>query len=61
QAFPGGSSRAIRGADALLFSLSSPCKIESLEFVSSLKPTFPDVGFLFFIFHTGNFVSLSAI
>ncbi|EKN6030328.1 hypothetical protein DVQ84_01570 [Yersinia enterocolitica] len=27
----------------------------------SKKPTFPDVGFLFFIFHTENFASLSAI
>ncbi|EKN6030898.1 hypothetical protein DVQ30_05320, partial [Yersinia enterocolitica] len=33
---PGGSSRAIPGADALLFYLSSPCKIEPLKFVSSL-------------------------
>ncbi|MET1458694.1 hypothetical protein ABXL05_11385, partial [Yersinia enterocolitica] len=27
----------------------------------SKRPTFPDVGFLFFIFHTENFASLSAI
>ncbi|MGN1582282.1 hypothetical protein ACKEWD_17280, partial [Yersinia enterocolitica] len=34
---PGGSTRAIPGADALLFYLSSPCKIESSRFVSSLN------------------------
>ncbi|EPM9352722.1 hypothetical protein ACTT21_001447, partial [Yersinia enterocolitica] len=33
---PDGSSRAISGADALLFYLSSPYNIESSRFVSSL-------------------------
>ncbi|WP_216597182.1 hypothetical protein, partial [Yersinia enterocolitica] len=55
---PDGSTRAIRGADALLFYLSSPCNIESLEFVSSLKGAtalflclrFTDESFAFVIF-----------
>ncbi|MGN1756146.1 hypothetical protein ACKEXU_18230, partial [Yersinia enterocolitica] len=34
---PDGSCRAIRGADALLFYLSSPYNIESSRFVSSLN------------------------
>ncbi|MGN1590735.1 hypothetical protein ACKEWY_19255, partial [Yersinia enterocolitica] len=37
---PDGSSRAIYGADALLFYLSSPCKLELSKFVSSLKLMF---------------------
>ncbi|WP_217450940.1 hypothetical protein, partial [Yersinia thracica] len=42
-----GSSRAIPGADALLFCPSSPPEIESLEFVSSLKPRYG--GFFCFL------------
>ncbi|EOA3110569.1 hypothetical protein ACVHIE_001424, partial [Yersinia enterocolitica] len=36
-----GSSRAFPGADALLFYLPSPCKIELSKFVSSLTPLRP--------------------